>query len=341
MAAINQKRNAPSIAIILVQIQYQEKSARLNYLQFDPDNAKKAKAFAEELNIRFNEDADEIVKYLGQWLIKENFKYSLKPNQNSSINIDRFLFQSKTGYCEHYASSIGFILRTAHIPTRVVIGYQGGNFNSYLKTYTINSNDAHAWLEYWDGKKWKLFDPTYYIAPDRINLGMTQYLRDSNRSENSFTEFTKLVSFLIRDYSKLGITFIAFHWKNLSSNFDNTPIISEILIFISENYSQLALLALLIMLYLYMVYFKKEETTTGLILSYLLLAERKGYKKTADEGYKEFFEKVSLNEPSIKTLNNKFMSIWLKHHYTNTALGKSDISEMKGLLKEIEKTIRK
>ena len=64
---------------------------------------------------------------------------------------------------------------------------------------------------------------------------MTQYLRDSNRSENSFTEFTKLVSFLIRDYSKLEITFIAFHWKNLSSNFDNTLIISEILIFISEK----------------------------------------------------------------------------------------------------------
>ena len=105
MAAINQKRKRPKYSYNFSSDPISRKSARLNYLQFDPDNAKKAKAFAEELNIRFNEDADEIVKYLGQWLIKENFKYSLKPNQNSSINIDRFLFQSKTGYCEHYASS--------------------------------------------------------------------------------------------------------------------------------------------------------------------------------------------------------------------------------------------
>ena len=99
-----------------------------------------------------------------RYILKNRFIYTLKP-KNKSKTIDQFLFKDRVGYCEHYASAFAYLLRKAGVKTRIVLGFQGGDYNERLKFYSVFSRDAHAWIEYYDENHWASFDPTYILAP--------------------------------------------------------------------------------------------------------------------------------------------------------------------------------
>jgi hypothetical protein len=86
--------------------------------------------------------------------------------------VDEFLFGSRRGFCEHYASAFVVILRAAGIPARVVTGYQGGSINPNGNYMIVRQSDAHAWAEAIVGGQWRRFDPTAAVAPSRIQLGL-------------------------------------------------------------------------------------------------------------------------------------------------------------------------
>ncbi|HEX4911012.1 MAG TPA: transglutaminase domain-containing protein, partial [Permianibacter sp.] len=76
----------------------------------------------------------------------------------------------KRGYCEHYANAVTFLLRAGGVPARVVVGYQGGEWNPYGNFLTVRHLDAHAWLEFWRaGDGWIRLDPTAAVSPLRID----------------------------------------------------------------------------------------------------------------------------------------------------------------------------
>ncbi len=99
------------------------------------------------------------------------FVYSLQPGAMEGDIIDQFLFASRRGYCEHYASAMTFLLRTAGVPARVVAGYQGGEMNPMGEYMIVRQSDAHAWVEAWDGGRWLRVDPTSVVAPQRLAFG--------------------------------------------------------------------------------------------------------------------------------------------------------------------------
>jgi len=99
----------------------------------------------------------------------QNFYYSRTPPLLYNNPVDEFLFETKRGYCEHYASSFTVLMRLAGIPSRVVTGYQGGEINPIDNYMTIRQSDAHAWSEIYLGKKgWVRIDPTAAIPPGNI-----------------------------------------------------------------------------------------------------------------------------------------------------------------------------
>ena len=101
-----------------------------------------------------------------------NFRYSLDPPTLGRDYIDEFLFDTRVGFCEHYASSFVFLARAMHIPARIVTGYQGGEPNPVDGFYTVRQSDAHAWAEAWiPGEGWVRVDPTQAVAPWRIERG--------------------------------------------------------------------------------------------------------------------------------------------------------------------------
>lgn len=110
---------------------------------------------------------------------EEDYFYTLEPPPLGSNSVDRFLFDTQRGFCEHYASAFAVMMRAAGIPARVVLGYQGGEMNPIAGHMIVRQSDAHAWNEVWlDGRGWYRVDPTSAVAPERIDSGISGALLD-------------------------------------------------------------------------------------------------------------------------------------------------------------------
>ncbi len=105
-------------------------------------------------------------------LHEEDFYYTLEPPPLGNNPVDRFLFETRRGFCEHYASAFSVMMRSVGIPARVVLGYQGGEVNPLGGHLIVRQSDAHAWTEVWlDDLGWRRVDPTAAVAPERVDIG--------------------------------------------------------------------------------------------------------------------------------------------------------------------------
>lgn len=98
-----------------------------------------------------------------------SFYYSLRPPALGNHSVDQFMFDTRKGFCGHFAGAMVFMLRTAGIPARVVAGYQGGEWNPYEGYLLVRQFDAHAWVEAWLPEQgWVRLDPTAAVSPARV-----------------------------------------------------------------------------------------------------------------------------------------------------------------------------
>lgn len=105
---------------------------------------------------------------------EQPFYYTLHPPRLGADSVDGFLFDSRRGFCGHYASAFAVLMRAAGIPARVVTGYQGGTFNRFAGYWILRQSDAHAWDEVWlEDQGWVRIDPTSAIAATRVERGLT------------------------------------------------------------------------------------------------------------------------------------------------------------------------
>ncbi len=112
---------------------------------------------------------DVFIQKALQYFRDQEFYYSRTPPLLFDDPVDEFLFQTRKGYCEHYASAFTVMMRQAGIPARVVTGYQGGEKNPLSDYMIVRQSDAHAWSEVWlAGKGWVRVDPTSVIPAERI-----------------------------------------------------------------------------------------------------------------------------------------------------------------------------
>ncbi|MEM1410893.1 MAG: DUF3488 and transglutaminase-like domain-containing protein, partial [Pseudomonadota bacterium] len=103
---------------------------------------------------------------------QEPFQYTLNPPLLTGDSVDEFLFETRSGFCEHYASAFAIMMRAAGIPARIVTGYQGGWHNERENYVLVRQSDAHAWTEVWlPGVGWTRIDPTAAVAPSRVERG--------------------------------------------------------------------------------------------------------------------------------------------------------------------------
>ncbi|MFU8820581.1 MAG: transglutaminase TgpA family protein [Gammaproteobacteria bacterium] len=134
-------------------------------------------ALAEELRRAAPSDADFVQAVLARFRA-EAFVYTLQPPLlGGGHPVDEFLFRTRRGFCEHYASAFTLLARAAGIPARVVTGYQGGELNPFSDRLVVRQSDAHAWSEVWlEGRGWTRVDPTGAVAPERIELSLGEAL---------------------------------------------------------------------------------------------------------------------------------------------------------------------
>lgn len=131
----------------------------------------RARVLASSWTQRFGNDHAAIVQ-AALAMFHDGFSYTLAPEPLDGDRIDDFLFQTKQGYCEHFASGFTFLMRAAGVPARVVTGYQGGYWNTSANYLLVRHSDAHAWSEVWlEGRGWVRVDPTAAVRPERVQLG--------------------------------------------------------------------------------------------------------------------------------------------------------------------------
>jgi transglutaminase-like putative cysteine protease len=103
------------------------------------------------------------------------YVYTLQPPLLGDDAVDEFLYDTRAGFCEHYAGAFVFLMRAAGVPARVVTGYQGGELNPLDGYLTVRQSDAHAWAEVWlQGQGWVRVDPTSMASPERIRHSAAQ-----------------------------------------------------------------------------------------------------------------------------------------------------------------------
>ena len=124
---------------------------------------------------------ESLVRAALSYFNQQGFQYTLEPPLLGINGIDDFLFGTRQGFCEHYASAFVVLMRAANIPARVVTGYQGGEFNDVGNYYIVRQSDAHAWAEVWlEGQGWVRIDPTAAIAPERVQRSLSAALQNNS-----------------------------------------------------------------------------------------------------------------------------------------------------------------
>ncbi len=136
---------------------------------------------------------NEISNSIRRHFISEKFSYSLNPGRSQSF---REFMERKIGLCSHYASAVALILRSKGIPTRLVSGHMGGNYNRFADFYMISQNDAHVWVEAKSEGKWLRLDPTEWIAPDRVRLGGEAFIESVQENSSIGRKFFRSPRFI-------------------------------------------------------------------------------------------------------------------------------------------------
>ena len=151
------------------------------WLQLPPRANPKTLQFARDLRNQIVDPSDPdshsrdaaLINAVLNHFRRGNFHYTLEPPRLlERDSIDEFLFETRLGFCEHYASAFVVLMRALEIPARVVTGYQGGEVNPVDGNLTVRQSDAHAWAEAWlPGRGWIRVDPTSVVSPLRIEFG--------------------------------------------------------------------------------------------------------------------------------------------------------------------------
>lgn len=152
---------------------------------------------ARQLALTLHRQAEDEQGYIDNVLQHFNqnaFSYTLTPPVLYGDTVDQFLFESQSGFCEHYAASFTVLMRAAGIPARIVTGYLGGEVNPINNLMVVRQRDAHAWVEVWlENRGWIRVDPTTSVASERVNLGINPLLPSSRRAPNLLADNDQLI----------------------------------------------------------------------------------------------------------------------------------------------------
>ena len=176
-------------------------------------------------------DSEATIDRVLAWYRSQPFVYTLEPTPISTLDfVDRFLFDTQSGFCEHYAYSFVALLRLAGIPARIVGGYMGGEVNPLNGTVSVREMDAHAWAEVWiEQAGWVRFDPTGVVAPERVQRGALDSLEDAG----GFLAASPLSLLHLRDWqwiNRLRLSFddLNYRWQSAVMGYDRDQQVSAL-----------------------------------------------------------------------------------------------------------------
>lgn len=320
--------------------QLNESSYRINtslLRRFNPKTAEFAKAIRSQYK-----SPEEQIQAILNFYHNEKFFYTLEPPSLGRDSVDDFLFKTRAGFCEHYASSFVILMRYLDIPARVVTGYQGGTLNTQDGFYEIRQSDAHAWAEVWlNGKGWMRVDPTAAVAPDRIlkNLKATQNPTGIAGIVGNMMSGSSIFNEIRMRWSALNNS-----WNQWVLNYNETKQNSlfERLGFKNLDWTQALIRIFLIGLVLLgltaLPLIKKRQSIAPLDKLYSQLSEklkRHGLERLSYEGPQNYLKRI---QASLKTTElsviREFIALYTEAKY-GLVPPEQNISELRKLLRQL------
>jgi transglutaminase-like putative cysteine protease len=291
-----------------------------NALQLPEKGNPGSRALAETL-LKESANGEEYIEKVLAYFRNQPFTYTLQPpaletggeaDGGGTDLLDRFLFRTRSGFCEHYASSFAFLMRAAGLPARVVAGYQGGERNPYGGYLVVRQADAHAWCEVWlPDKGWLWVDPTSAVAPARVTSDATSALpAGETGSFLSFLQTTvlgqrlrgliNLLDFWNNRWNRWVMSysaneqsgFITFFGLKLKNSEELPPVLAIVL----------AAATLLIIL-VYSIFFRPAQATRDLTaeawLDFCRKMERIGLPRRPAQGPLDYLQHISRQRPDL------------------------------------------
>ena len=258
------------------------------------------------------------IKQVLRYFNTQPFSYTLKPPLLGRNAMDEFLFQTRKGFCEHYAGSFVYIMRLLNIPARVVLGYQGGEYNKQGNYLIIRQSDAHAWAEVWlDKRGWVRIDPTSAVAPERVEQGIDAALPQFGTMHRR----SPLLKSLLMSWDALN-----YKWHKWVLGYDASKQsgLLEKMGINTRNWQSLAislftglgiiLLIIIIWMNLKKIKYEKDQTLRIYSLFCQRLAKA-GFSRQIHEGPRDYANRVTRQRPDLKDEINLITRFYIQLRY--------------------------
>ena len=298
-------------------------------LQLPESGDPRSRAWALELKRQYP-SSEALVQQLLRHFNRDPFGYTLKPPPVGSNSIDEFLFRTQRGFCAHYAGAMTFVLRAAGIPARVVAGYQGGEVNPAGKFLTVRQLDAHAWVEYWQtGVGWRSVDPTFQVAPERIEQGPEQALSEEDNSllGSPFSPLRYRHIALLNNV-RLAWENLNYGWQRWVLGYQGAQQLQLLQRWFGRMDSQLLLLAIVgggglllsgLALFLFKPWQRSQDPLLRQFLRFQTLLARHGVQRQAAEGPRAFATRAAQQLPAQQAAIMGFAAAFEAQQYALSA----------------------
>ncbi len=272
------------------------------FLQLPRTGNQQTRDWAQRLRGQYLDD-DALVSALLRHFNQEPYHYTLKPPLLGRDSVDEFLFSSLRGFCAHYAGAMVFTLRAAGIPARVVAGYQGGEINQAGQFVQVRQFDAHAWVEYWQrGQGWRSVDPTFEVAPERIERGLQEALQDESEL------FQGDIFSPLRYQHIAWVNQLRMSWENLNHSWQ-----TKILGYQRDSQqawlkqwfgkvdwqvlgltlvASAALIIALIVLWMFKPWQRQTDPVQRILNHFQRVLRRRGFNRETGEGLRDFYQRI-------------------------------------------------
>jgi transglutaminase-like putative cysteine protease len=304
------------------------------------------KAMQAGLDLQRETDPAQRVNAVLRRFRNEGFVYTLKPPLLGPNTVDDFLFGTKAGFCEHYASAFVYLMRAADVPARVVTGYQGGELNPVDGFMAVRQSDAHAWAEVWiRARGWIRVDPTAAVAPERVERSLARALPPGEQA--GMGALGGLInlrldpdSFLVKMRNRLSA--MNNGWNQWVLNYDperRQGLVDSLQAALANwrNLAALAAIGALLYLARRLQLQRRRDPVDALYSALNAQLARQGMARAPDEGPSAWSLRIgaSAMAPARKDALQRFLQLYSAHKYADRAPDPALVGTLKRLLASI------
>ncbi|MDX1345494.1 MAG: DUF3488 and transglutaminase-like domain-containing protein [Sedimenticolaceae bacterium] len=310
-------------SIDFINAEFNDEDAR-RALQLPERTTARVRDFARQLKLESAGDEEFISKVLAHFN-QQPFIYTLRPPVLGDNPVDEFLFETRRGYCEHYATSFVTLARAAGIPARVVTGYQGGEYNPIGNYLRVRQSDAHAWAEVWlEQSGWVRVDPTAAVAPERVERELDTGAIESDGRLTFRIDDKGLLSRL-GSQAKWLVDSVQLNWQRWVVNFDQQRQRNLLSLFGLDRLSRpllmtIAILAatLLILLFTLVIMRLNREMPDPATRLYQRFSRKLsgiGLARHPNEGPLDYLQRIGAQRPDLREAAGKIIDQYITIRY--------------------------